>query len=135
MPDYYSSDMIATDLSEITQSVKPGLGETKADSTAMHFAKHLAMRKLETVLLAVGRRVYVEAWRRWQAMVRFVKTEDSVLVFVAYMGAHRFKRACMSIITGNKQRVSINVTIAFAWDRYLPFTTIATLILPLPYPP
>ena len=99
---YHCSDMIATDLSEITQTVKPGLGETKADSTAMHFAKHLAMRKLETVLLAVGRRAYVEAWRRWQAVVRFVKTEDSVLVFVAYMGAHRFKRAIMSIITGSQ---------------------------------
>jgi hypothetical protein len=67
----------------------------------------LSMRKLETVLLAVGRRAYVEAWRRWQAVVRFVKTEDSVLVFVAYMGAHRFKRACMSIITGNTEKKTV----------------------------
>jgi len=110
-------DQIASDLSDITQTVRPGLGDTPADNTATHFAKHLAMRKLEVVLLAVGRRAHREAWRRWLDVVRYLRTEGTVLHFLVLTGAHRFKRAFASVLTGKLRRAMQRIRENTEWFK------------------
>ena len=107
------SDKILSSLSIITQTItsKNNIGTRNATK----FAQHMALRRMEGVLVKVNIRTTGVAFIRWKNSGNFVKMEQFLTVFLKKLAVNRIFNSFGRLLQNKMKRAISNFKYAVAW--------------------
>ncbi len=109
------TDQIISNLSVITHMSIPV--KNKSDyKQATQFAQHMAVRKIEQIVLKVSHRAIETAYSRWQNYIKFLKLEKSIKKFTKVLGTTRLFNGVTKILQNKLGRVFMKIRYVIAWS-------------------
>ena len=109
------ADQIISNLSVITHMSIPV--KNKSDyKQATQFAQHMAVRKIEQIVLKVSHRALETAYSRWQNYLKYLKLEKSIKTFTKVLGTTRLFNGVNKILQSKLGRVFLRIRYVIAWS-------------------